>query len=166
MTHPDPTPRAEPASRTPMVIGAVFVLLGGIFIGALGTTVMLRTSIGSAGDLKAREAIRLQGLLAADDGRLDPAQTAERATAAFAHSFVVSAAALDAVASLDDRQRMLDIARWLVDTGALADRRDAVSRWAQAAAHCLVATPDQPRTAANCVRDAMPDDVPRPDRGD
>ncbi|KLI98746.1 hypothetical protein [Luteimonas sp. FCS-9] len=166
MTDPTGPHGAVPASRTPLLIGAVFVLLGGIFIGALGTTVLLRTSIGSAGDLKARETIRLQGLLVAPDGRLAPEDTAERTTAAFAHSFVVSAAALDAVASLDDRQRMLDIARWLVDTDALAGRDDAVSRWAGSAARCVVATPEQPRTAANCVRDAMPDDVPVPERDD
>lgn len=166
MEHPHLNPQAAddaPRSRKPLLIGAVFVLLGGIFIGALSTTVMLRTSIGSAGDLKARDAGRLQALLAAHDGVAAPATTVERATTAFAHSFVVGAAALDATASLDERRRMTDIGHWMVDTGALADRDDAVSRWAVIAAHCLVEHDTTPKTAANCVRDRMPHDVPVPE---
>ena len=150
-------------SRTPMLIGAVFVLLGGIFIGALTTTVILRTTIGSAGDLKAREAVRLQALLEAPGGLAPPDETVERTTAGFAYSFVVSAAALDAVASLDERARMVDIGRWMVTTGALGDRDDAVSRWAVIAAQCLVEHETAPKTAANCVRERMPHDVPVPE---
>lgn len=162
MTEPDHDPLRRP--RGPLLIGAVFVLLAGIFIGALSATVLLRMSIGSAGDLKAQQAIGLQALLEDRQGLASVDATAERATAAFAHSFIVSAAALDATASLDARARMVEIASWMVATDALAGRGDAVSRWAMIAAHCVDTHSDAPKTAANCVRDKMPPDVPIPDR--
>lgn len=162
MNHTSPDADDRASSRTPMLIGGVFVLLGGIFIGALSTTVMLRTSIGSAGDLKARDAIRIQALIQAPEGRAPAAVTAERATSEFAHSFVISAAALDATASQDDRARIIGISRWVVDTGALAERDDAVSRWAVIAARCVVEHEQAVRDGANCVRDRMPLDVPVP----
>lgn len=160
----DSTPdgHAPGRPRTPLLIGAVFVLLGGMFIGALGTTVMLRTSMGSAGDQKVRHAIALHALLDAPGGLAAPADTARRSADAFAHSFVIGAAALDSTASVEDRQRMIDIAGWMVDTDALGGRQDAVSRWAMIAADCVVTHGDAPRTAANCVRDRMPHDVPVP----
>lgn len=163
MNHSSPDAHGRAPSRTPMLIGGIFVLLGGMFIGALTTTVLLRTSIGSAGDLKAREAIRLQELIEAPDGRAPAAVTAERATAQFAHSFVISAAALDATASQEDRARIIAISRWVLDTGALAERGDAVSRWAVIAARCVVEHDDAVREAAICVRDRMPLDVPVPE---
>lgn len=161
----DGTPDGQAARRprTPLLIGAVFVLLGGMFIGALTTTVMLRTSMGSAGDQKVRHAIALQALLDAPGGLAAPADTARRSADAFAHSFVVGAAALDSTTSLQDRQRMIDIAGWMVDTDALDGRQDAVSRWAMIAARCVVEHGEAPRTAANCVRDRMPPDVPAPE---
>lgn len=162
MTDPDHESARRP--RGPLLIGAIFVLLTGIFIGALSATVLLRMSIGSAGDLKAQEAIRLQALLDAPAGLAPAEVTAERTTAAFAHSFIVSAASLDATASLEARARMIEIARWMVATGALSAREDAVSRWAMIAARCLDTHSDAPKTAANCVRDEMPLDVPIPDR--
>lgn len=152
-----------PRPRGPLLVGAVFVLMIGIFIGALGATVLLRTSIGSAGDLKAREAIRLHGLLEAPGGVAAPDTSAERATAAFAHSFIVSTAAIDAVSSLDERAQLVGIARWMVATGALLGRDDAVSRWAMIAARCVDTHAEAPKDAANCVRDDMPLDVPVPD---
>lgn len=163
MNHPSPDTHARASSRTPMLIGGVFVLLGGIFIGALSTTVLLRTSFGSAGDIKARDAIRLQALIEAPEGRAPAEVTAERATSEFAHSFVISAAALDATASRDDRARVIAISHWLVRTGALAERDDAVSRWAVIAARCVVEFEQAVRDAAVCVRDRMPLDVPIPD---
>ncbi len=161
--HAENSDRMPRRPRAPLLIGAVFVLLGGIFIGALTTTVMLRTSIGSQGDLKVRDALRLHDLLDAPAGLADPATTAERATTAFAYRFIVGAAALDATASTDDRARLIEIGRWMVDTGAFSGRDDAVSRWAVIAAHCLADHAEAPRTAATCVRDRMPDDVPVPD---
>jgi len=152
-----------PRSRGPLLIGAVFVLLTGIFIGALTATVLLRTSIGSAGDLKAREAIRLQALLDDPRGIAAPDTSIERTTEAFAHSFVVSTAAIDAVSSLDERAKLVGIARWMTATGALSAREDAVSRWAVIAARCVDANAEAPKAAANCVRDDMPHDVPIPD---
>lgn len=152
-----------PRSHGALLVGAVFVLMIGIFIGALSATVLLRTSIGSAGDLKAREAIRLHALLDAPGGITTPATSAERATAAFAHSFIVSTAAIDAVSSLEDRADVVDIARWMIATEALSNRDDAVSRWAMIAARCVDANADAPKDTANCVRDGMPPDVPIPD---
>lgn len=149
--------------RGPLLIGAIFVLLTGIFIGALSATVLLRMSIGSAGDLKAQEAVELQALLEAPTGLAPAEVSSERTTAAFAHSFIVSAASIDATASLELRARMVEIARWMIGTGALSDREDAVSRWAMIAARCIDAHSDAPKTAANCVRDDMPHDVPVPD---
>ena len=152
-----------PRPRGPLLVGAVFVLMIGIFIGALSATVLLRMSIGSAGDLKAREAIGLHALLETPGGLAAPDVSTERATAAFAHSFIVSTAAIDAVSSLDERARLVDIARWMVATDALSNREDAVSRWAMIAARCVDANADAPKDAANCVRDEMPHDVPIPD---
>ncbi|MCD9006194.1 hypothetical protein LDO31_08095 [Luteimonas sp. XNQY3] len=152
-----------PRPRGPLLIGAAFVLMIGIFIGALGATVLLRTSIGSAGDLKAREAIRLHALLEAPGGIAAPTLSTERTTEAFAHSFIVSTAAIDAVSSLDERAQLVDIARWMVATDALSARDDAVSRWAMIAARCVDANADAAKDAANCVRDRMPLDVPVPD---
>lgn len=152
-----------PRPRGPLLVGAVFVLMIGIFIGALCATVLLRMSIGSAGDLKAREAIGLHALLETPGGLAAPDVSTERATAAFAHSFIVSTAAIDAVSSLDERARLVDIARWMVATDALSNREDAVSRWAMIAARCVDANADAPKDAANCVRDEMPHDVPIPD---
>ena len=152
-----------PRPRGPLLVGAAFVLMIGIFIGALTTTVLLRTSIGSAGDLKAREAIRLHALLDAPGGIAAAEISRERAIAAFAHSFIVSTAAIDAVSSLEDRAKLVGIARWMVATGALSQRGDAVSRWAMIAARCVDTHAEAPKDAANCVRDDMPLDVPVPD---
>jgi len=152
-----------PRPRGPLLVGAVFVLMIGIFIGALSATVLLRMSIGSAGDLKAREAIRLHALLETPGGIAAPDIATERTTAAFAHSFIVSTAAIDAVSSLDERARLVDIARWMVATDALSAREDAVSRWAMIAARCVDTNAEAPKDAANCVRDEMPHDVPIPD---
>jgi len=149
--------------RGPLLIGAVFVLMFGIFIGAIATSVLLRTSIGSAGDLKAREAIALQVLIEDAQGLATPDAAAERAVAAFAHSWIVSTAAIDAVSSLDDRARLVEIARWMNATGALSSREDAVSRWAMIAARCVQTHANAPKDAANCVRDDMPPDVPIPE---
>jgi hypothetical protein len=144
-------------SRTGLLVAVILALLAGMFIGALGTTVLLRTSIGSAGDLKAREAIALQALIAAPDGIAGPDLVHARATQAFAASFVNAAASLDATASLEDRQRIVDIARW-IDAGDALSAQDSTgaSAWAQAAAACIVATPDAPRDAAKCVKAAAP----------
>ncbi|NYZ61206.1 hypothetical protein [Luteimonas deserti] len=152
--------------RGPLLIGAVFVLLGGIFIGALVTTVMLRTTIGSAGDLKARDALRLQTLLDAGDGRGASDRVTERVTAEFAYRFIIASGALDAVTEADTRDELAATARWIRETGALAGRDDAVSRWAVIAAACVDAHAAEPRTAATCVRDRMPHDVPAPERLD
>ncbi|MGO3127603.1 MAG: hypothetical protein ACTIJY_05990 [Luteimonas sp.] len=158
---PDDTDAPRP--RGPLLVGAVFVLMIGIFIGALSATVLLRMSIGSAGDLKAREATRLHALLESPGGIAAPDISTERTTAAFAHSFIVSTAAIDAVSSLDERARLVDIARWMVATDALSSREDAVSRWAMIAARCVDTNAEAPKDAANCVRDEMPHDVPIPD---
>ena len=163
MTQSFPVDDAPRRPRGPLLIGTVFVLMFGMFIGAIVTTVMLRTSIGSAGDHKAREAIRLQALIDAPQGLAPPDASTERATAAFAHSFIVSTAAIDAVSSLEDRARLVDIARWMTATGALSKRDDAVSRWAMIAARCVDANAEAPKEAANCVRDDMPLDVPIPE---
>ena len=163
MTQSFPEDDAARRPRGPLLIGAVFVLMFGMFIGAIVTTVMLRTSIGSAGDHKAREAIALQALLDDPQGLAAADISSERATAAFAHSFIVSTAAIDAVSSLDDRARLVDIARWMNATGALSQREDAVSRWAMIAARCVEANAEAPKDAANCVRDEMPLDVPIPE---
>ena len=160
----DDTLDPAPGSRTPLLIGAVFVLLGGMFIGALSATVMLRTTIGSAGDLKAREAIDLHALLQAPEGMAAPADIAERTTATFAHDFIVASAAIDTVSSHDDRARLVTVARWMNATGALSSRSDAVSRWAMIAARCLDTHAEAPKAAANCVRDDMPHDVPIPEQ--
>ena len=160
----DDTLEPAPGSRTPLLIGSVFVLLGGMFIGALSATVMLRTTIGSAGDLKAREAIDLQALLHTPDGIAAPADIVERTTATFAHDFIVAGAAIDTVSSHDDRARLVTIARWMNATGALSARSDAVSRWAMIAARCVEANAEDPKAAANCVRDDMPHDVPIPEQ--
>ncbi|MCD9098329.1 hypothetical protein LU699_10450 [Luteimonas fraxinea] len=152
-----------PRGRGPLLVGAVFVLMIGIFIGALSATVLLRMSIGSAGDLKAREATALHALIEAPDGIVAPDISSERTTAAFAHSFIVSTAAIDAVSSLDERAKLVDIARWMVATDALSAREDAVSRWAMIAARCVDTNAEAPKDAANCVRDEMPHDVPIPD---
>jgi len=152
-----------PRPRGPLLVGAIFVLMIGIFIGALSATVLLRMSIGSAGDLKAREATGLHALLESPDGIAAPDISTERTTAAFAHSFIVSTAAIDAVSSLDERARLVGIARWMVATDALSAREDAVSRWAMIAARCVDANVEAPKDAANCVRDEMPHDVPIPD---
>ncbi|PBJ83942.1 hypothetical protein CMZ84_05575 [Lysobacteraceae bacterium NML93-0399] len=162
MTHESESLDAR-RPRGPLLIGAIFVLMFGMFIGAIATTVLLRTSIGSAGDLKAREAIRLQALLDDPQGLASPDVASERAIAAFAHNWVVSTAAIDAVASQTERERLLEIARWLNATGALASREDAVSRWAMIAARCVEGHVDAPKDAANCVRDDMPNDVPIPE---
>ncbi|MCD9028841.1 hypothetical protein LDO26_11550 [Luteimonas sp. BDR2-5] len=143
--------------RTGLVIGVVLALFAGMFIGALGATVLLRTSIGSAGDLKARDAIRLHALVATPTGAAGADEVRERTLSTFAASFVSAAAAIDATASLDDRRRLVDIARWISDTGALSGRDDGGNAaWAEAAARCVVATPDAPRDAAKCVKAAMP----------
>ena len=163
MNHPHDEDLGPRRPRGPLLVGAVFVLMFGMFIGAIVTTVMLRTSIGSAGDLKAREAIRLQALIDAPDGIATSDDASERTIAAFAHSYIVSTAAIDAVSSLDERAKLVDIARWMTATGALAGREDAVSRWAMIAARCVEANAEAPKDAANCVRDDMPLDVPIPE---
>lgn len=146
--------------RTGLVIGVVFALLAGMFIGALATTVLLRTSIGSAGDLKARDAIRLHALLAVPGGLAAADDSRTRLRSAFADSFLNAAASIDATASLEDRRQLVEIARWIVDTGALSgdvagDGADNAA-WAEAAARCVVAAPEAPRDAAKCVKAAMP----------
>ncbi len=163
MSHPLDDDLGPRRPRGPLLIGAVFVLMFGIFIGAIATTVLLRTSIGSAGDLKAREAIALQALIDGPQGLAAPDAASERTVAAFAHSWIVSTAAFDAVSSLDERAKLVEIARWMNATGALASREDAVSRWAMIAARCVETHADAPKDAANCVRDDMPLDVPIPE---
>jgi len=163
VSHPLDDDLGPRRPRGPLLIGAVFVLMFGIFIGAIATSVLLRTSIGSAGDLKAREAIALQVLIEDAQGLATPDAAAERAVAAFAHSWIVSTAAIDAVSSLDDRARLVEIARWMNATGALSSREDAVSRWAMIAARCVQTHANAPKDAANCVRDDMPPDVPIPE---
>ncbi len=144
-------------SRTGLLIGITLAVFTGMFIGALGTTVLLRTSIGSAGDLKARDTIRLHAMIAGPAGLVPADESRARTVSAFAASFISATAALDSTAALDDRQRIVDIAHWVDSSGALTGRDDGgTSAWAEAAARCVVAMPDTPRDAAKCVKAATP----------